>query len=97
MHIFRHVEADGQPSKKSKKGGAKDQLLYTNGLCVSSFSSEKNLFYGKRENWDRITPSNSPRAHGTTQNIGKESVYREALFKSVNLKIVVLARPQSSM
>ena len=25
---FRHVEAEGKPNKKSKKGGAKDQLRY---------------------------------------------------------------------
>ena len=46
--FFRHVEADEKPSKKSKKDGAKDQLLvewvHTIGLCISRFLSEKIIY-----------------------------------------------------
>ena len=43
---FRHVEAEGKPNKKSKKGGAKGSVaifegLYTIWLCISRFFSEK--------------------------------------------------------
>ena len=36
----------------------------------------ENLLYGKRDNWDQNTPSNSPRAPGTTEKYGKEKVHR---------------------
>ena len=86
----RHVEAQEKPSKKSKKGGAKDQLPCSRSLhnwvvCLKILIRE-NLFYGKKEYWDQITPSNSPGARrGTTQKIGKERVHREELSKSVRL------------
>ena len=58
--FFRHVEADEKPSKKSKKGGAKGSG------CVSRDACPRNLFEGKRRNWDQSAPSNSTRARGTT-------------------------------
>ena len=66
---FRHVEPDGQPSKKSKKSGVKGSValikgVFTIGLCVS----RENL-YGEKEHWDQISPSYSPRARGTTSKI----------------------------
>ena len=43
---FRHVEPDGKPNKKSKKGGAKGSVALLKestqlGLCISRFLSEK--------------------------------------------------------
>ena len=43
---FRHVDADGKPNQKSKKGGVKGSVaivteFYTLGLCISRFLSEK--------------------------------------------------------
>ena len=94
---FRHVEADGQPSKKSKKSGVKDQLLHWRSLynwvvCLKILIRE-NLFYGKKEYWDQIAPSSSPRARGTRYKFGKERVHREASFKSVKLSSAIRALP----
>ena len=67
---------DGQPSEKSKKSGVKDQLPYwrslDNWVVCLKIPIRANLFYGKGEIWDQITPSNSPRARGTASKIGKE-------------------------
>ena len=92
---FRHVEAEGKPSKKSKKGGAKGSVeilkgVQTIGLCISRFLSKKVI-----ENWDRNTPSNSPKAPGTILKFGKERVHGEELSKSVRLMSEVLARRNS--
>ena len=61
-------------------------------MCVK-ISIRANLFYGQKENWDQITPSNSPRAPGTEFKFEKERVHREASCRSVNLMSAVLARP----
>ena len=83
---FRHVEAEETPTKKSKQGGAKGSVSLlkdsTQVGCVSRV-------WG---NWDRNTPSNSPRAH-YREKFEKERVHREELFKSVNL--TGAARPNS--
>ena len=57
---FRHVEAEEKPNMKSKKGGAKGQVA---SLKETRQWAErlkilirKSLFYGKKENWDHITP-----------------------------------------
>ena len=71
--MFGHTEADGQPSKKSKKGGGRGSVALLKESfqlgCVSQhFPSKKN----STESWkmrDQITPSNSPRARGTTWKI----------------------------
>ena len=60
-------------TKKQKKSGGKDQLLHERSLyhwvvCLQILIRE-NLFYGKLENLDRNTPSNSPRARGTKLKI----------------------------
>ena len=54
---------------------------------------QANLFYAKRENWDQITQSNSPRARGTTSKFWKESVHREELLKSANFMSAIRALP----
>ena len=51
----------------------------------------ESLFYGKSENWDQMTPSNSPRARGTEEKFGKERVHREELSRSGSLMSAVLA------
>ena len=51
-------------TKELKKSGGKDQLPHERSLCLQILIRE-NLFYGKLENWDQITPSNSPRERGT--------------------------------
>ena len=53
--FFRHVEAEEKPSKKSKKGGAKGfscliKGVFTIGLCVSRFLSEKFYSTWTRKN-----------------------------------------------
>ena len=49
---FRHVEEDGQPSKKSKKSSEKRSVaLLKESIqlgCVSSRSLSENFFYGKK-------------------------------------------------
>ena len=57
------------PAKSQRKVVRKDQLLYWRGLynwivCLKTLIRE-NLFYGKNENWDQITPKKSPEAPGT--------------------------------
>ena len=69
--------------------------VYTTGLCISRFLSEKNLFHMERENWDQETPSNFPRALGTTEKFGKERVHRQELSRSANFMTAVLASPNS--
>ena len=88
---FRHTEADGQPSnKKSKKSGGKDQWRYLKENsqlgCVSQHSTRKSLFFGKLENWDRITQSSSPRPRCVTQKIGTEMVHRRESCKNAKLR-----------
>ena len=56
----------GSPAKKSEKSCVKVQLPCSRSLhnwivCLKILIRE-NLFYGKKENWDQIAPSNSPRA-----------------------------------
>ena len=97
--LFRHAEVDSQPDKKQKKSGGKDQLphersLYNWVVCLQILIRE-NLIYGKLENCDQITPSNSPRERGTKLKFGKERAHREELFESVCLMSVVLARQNS--
>ena len=45
-----------------------------------------NLFHGKADIWDQITPSNSPWARGTTSKFG---------FKSANLMSAIRALQDS--
>ena len=72
----RHVEAGEKPSKKSKKGGAKDQLLnwrsLYNWIVRLKIPIRENLFYGKKENWDQIAPKNCPQTPGSKKNSGKK-------------------------
>ena len=61
---FRHVEADGQPSKKSKKRGVKGSVSLLkrstyNWVVYLKILIRENLFHVNQENWDRNTPSNT--------------------------------------
>ena len=89
-----------KPSKKSKKGGAKDQLRFGrslyNWVVYLKILIRENLFYVNLENWGRNTPSNSPKALGTNSKFGKGGVHREELSKRVRLMSVVLARQNST-
>ena len=64
------------------------------GLCISIFLSESTS-YVNLKNWDRNTPSTSPRAFGTKLEFGKERIHREVLSKSVRLMSAVVARRNS--
>ena len=90
---FRHVEAEETPSKKSKKSGGKGTVALlkdsTQLGCVFHDSHPTKSIL------DEMTPSNSPRARGTTSKFGKQRVHREASFRSVNFMSVVLARHNS--
>ena len=58
----------GSPIKSQRKVLEKDQLLcwwsLYNWVVYPKVTLQESLF-GKQENWDRIAPSHSPRAHGT--------------------------------
>ena len=73
---FRHVEADEKPSKKSKKSGVKGSVaLLMESIPLGSVSQDSHprmSILGKKENWDQVTPSNSPRTRGTNQNSGEK-------------------------
>ena len=72
----------------SGKGGSFTDGVYTIELCVSRFPS-------KGENSDQNTPSNSPRARGTTSKFVREfpRLREEHKTKPCNKK----TRPQKSM
>ena len=87
----------GSPEKSRRELVEKDQLphcrsLYHWVVCLKILIRE-NLCNGKREIWDQITPSVSPRARGTTWKLGKERVHRQATFRSVNLTSAIRALP----
>ena len=67
-HI-RLFKAEGKSNKRSKRGGAQDHLPYWRSLnswdAYLKTPIQEHLFYVNLENWDRNTPSNSPRAPGT--------------------------------
>ena len=79
----------------SKKVVRKDQLLHWrslhNWVGISRLLSGK--VYVNREDWDRNTPSYSPKALGTKSKFGKERVH--CVAKSVRLMSAVFARPNS--
>ena len=78
--FFRHVEADESPAKIPRKVVRKDQLRcwwnLQNWVVYLKIIIRENLFHVNMENWDRSTPSNSPRAPGTKLKFGKERVHR---------------------
>ena len=86
---FRHVEAEGKPRKRSKKGGAKGSIATLTESqqlgCVSQDSYPRKSILRKLENWNRNTQSNSSRGPGTKRKFGKERVHCEELSKSVGL------------
>ena len=95
--VFRHTTADRHPSKKSKKSDGKRSIALLKESeqlgCVSQDTEPpKKSILRKSGNWDRIAPSHSPWAHGTKSKFGKESVHREELFRSVNLKNAICVR-----
>ena len=90
---FRHVEADGQPSKKSKKRGVKGSVATSKGsvqlCCLSQDSHPRKLGSNHTVQFSKGT-------WHTTQKLGKERVHREASFKSVNLTSAIRAPPSLS-
>ena len=87
------------PTKGQRTTVLKDQLrcwrsLY-NWVVYLKVLFRENLFRVTKENWDRNTPSNSPKALGTKLKFGKERVHREELSKSVRFMCVVFARQNS--
>ena len=95
MYIATNAISDMSRSKRSKTKVVQKDLL----LCVRSLYSWvmylKILIRENLENWDRRTPSNSPRAPATKIKFGKERVHGEGSSKSVRLMSVVLARQNS--
>ena len=93
--MFRHTEADGQPSEVVEE----DQLLYWrslyNWVVYLKILIRENIFHVNLENFEQNTPSNSPKAPGTKKKFGKEMVHREVLPENVRLMSVVLARRNS--
>ena len=87
------------PTKSKRKVVEKDQLRYWRRryywyVCLKILIRE-SLLNVKKENWDRNTPSNPPKALGTKLKFGKERVHREVLSKSGRLMSVVLGRQHS--
>ena len=81
------------PAKRSKKSGGKGSVVMFKGLLCLKILLRENLFYVKKENWDQIAPSTSPKARGSTSEFGKERVQGEASLRSVNLMSAVFAHP----
>ena len=101
---FRHVEAEGKPSKKSKKGGAEgsDAILKESIQlgCVSQDSyPRKSILREEGRLWPKHTVKFSKSTWHPIffffKKNGKERVHREELSESVRLMSVVLARPNS--
>ena len=88
---FRHAEADGQPSKKSKKSGVRGPVALLKESfqmgCVSQDSHPKNSILRKE---GKLGLNHTVAPH---LKIAKERVHREATFKSVNLTSEILALP----
>ena len=71
--LFRHTEADRQPSKKcNKRGGQGSVAVLT---CPKIQSRRRNLFHGRADILEQTAPSRSPRARG--KKIGRERVHRK--------------------
>ena len=90
MCHFRHSDVGGQPSKKSKKSGAKGsvaQLKETIQLgCVSQdYPRKKSILreVGKLGSNHTVKFSKGTCA---TQKFGKRNVHRRASFKNANLR-----------
>ena len=89
--LFRHTEADGQPSNKSKKGGGKDHWPYwkriLNLVVRPMIAFRKSLFCGKNRLGSiyTVTPSSSPRPRCVTQKFGEKRVLRRQSFKNATL------------
>ena len=93
---FRHVEAEGKPSKKSTKGGAKGS--------VAILKESTQLDYASQDSFPRKSSPREPGKLGSKhavkfskgtwhqKKIGKERVHRAELSKIVHLMSVVLAR-----
>ena len=97
---LRRVEEYVKPNRGRKKVVRKGQLLFCRSLhkwvVYLKILIRESPFYVNQEDWDRNTPSNSPKAPGTESKFGKERVHREVLSQSVHLMSVVLARQNSS-
>ena len=94
---FRHVEADGVPSKKVEERWCERiscliKVVPTIGLCVSRFPSEKICSTERRKFWIKSRRQILQGYVAPNKNSG-ERVHREASFKSVNLMSVVIAHP----
>ena len=81
---FRHVEADGQPSKKSKKSGVKGSVALIKGVLhnwvVCQDSQEK--ISTERRNIGTKSHGHILQGHvAPHQKIGKERVHREELIQ----------------
>ena len=87
------------PAKGQRRVVQKDQLRYWrnlhNWVVYLKILIRESVFCVNREDWDRNTPSNSPKARGTKSKFGIERVHREGLSKSVRHMSVVLARQNS--
>ena len=93
-------EAEGKPSKRSKKGGAKGSVATwkesTQLDCVSQGSyPRKSIPREQGQLVSKHTVKFSKKTLGTKLKFGKERVHREELSKSVRLMSVVLARGNS--
>ena len=94
--FFRHVEAEEKPNKRSKKGGAKGSVAILKECTQLVVNLEilirENLFYVKRECWDRHTHRQILQRHlAPSSNSGKKgSIARYSPKVSV-----VLARQNS--
>ena len=58
-----------------------DDLMTWHLGCVSQDSHPRKSILRKEGNWDQITPSNSPKARGTTSNTGKMGPSRGVIQK----------------
>ena len=65
----KDTEAGGQPSKKVKEKRRKEPVALLKESfqlgCAPQDCAPRKSILRKLQNWDRITPSKSPKAHGT--------------------------------
>ena len=87
---FQHVEAEGKPNKRSKKGGARGSAaILKESIQIGCVSQD---FYPRK--FILREPGKLGTKHTTKLKFGKERVHREELSNSVRLMSVVLCAPK---
>ena len=82
---FRHAEAGGQPSKRTKQRDGKGTVALE--IVCPKIALRESPFCGNMGKWDRITQSSSRRPRCVPQKkIGKRRFHRRASFNNANFR-----------